>query len=173
MEQRQRIMLIGSIAVISICVIAMIYFLFFSGEPPTPNRRPQVDKVYFYNLKTKALFAADTTEIPPIMAPGQAAGKPQGVRAYVLSCGDCSEQWIGWLERYKPAAKTLKVSPPPNGLNAKQAEILHKGGEIRPADGTDKDWVWAKSEEALQIRNKALEGKCPDGKKPRDCYPKE
>ena len=166
-------MAIGSAVVIGICVIVSFYFLFFSGGPPPLDRRAQVDKIYFYDLKGGKLFSGGATELAPIMAPEQTTGQPQGMRAYVLSCGDCSDHWIGWLERFTPEAKALMQNPTAGKPDAKQREILKKGREIRPMDGTDKDWVRADSEAALFIRNKAKKTRCPDNKKPIGCHPKE
>ena len=172
METRQKIMAIGSAVVIGICVIVSFYFLFFSGGPPPLDRRAQVDKIYFYDLKGGELFSAGATEIAPINAPGQAAGKAQGMRAYVMSCGDCSKYWVGWLERFTPEAKALMQNRPP-ALDAKQVKILQMGRQIRAKEGTDKDWVWADSEAAQVIKSKATKGRCPNNKKPSACHPTE
>lgn len=171
MEERQKMMLYGSIAVISICIIVMIYVLFFSTDPPPPDGRPQVDKIYYFDLTTNKLFAGEPQLTPPIPAPDQPAGAPKGVRAYVYACEDCAEHWIGWLERYKPKAKALMENEPVGGYNAAQHTIIKQGREVRAETGTDKDWVSAGTQQALDLKNKALKGRCPDRKRPKSCHP--
>jgi hypothetical protein len=167
MEDRQKMMLYGSIAVMSICVIVMIYIFFGSSDPAPTQERPQIDKVYFFDLTTNTLFPGEPHLTPPIPAPNNA----KGARAYVYSCGDCSKQWIGWIERYKPKAKALMDNPPVGGYNAAQQTIVTTGLEIRAAKGTDKDWVSPISQAAADLKNKALKGRCPNNKRPILCHP--
>ncbi len=173
MENRQKMMLYGSIAVISICIIALfytIYVYFIRSDPPSSGMRPQVDKVYYFDLTTNKLFAGDPQLTPPIPAPDQPAGNPKGVRAYVYACDDCAKQWIGWLERYKPKAKALMENPPVGGYNAAQLTTIKQGREVRAETGTDKAWVSAGTQQALDLKNKALKGRCPE-KRPKSCHP--
>jgi hypothetical protein len=74
---------------------------------PSPQPRVSSD-VYYLDLGTGQLFADDAAAIAPIDAP---SGTGAGVRAYVFSCNDCSDEqqrFTGWLERHIPSAKRLR-----------------------------------------------------------------
>src|SRR5262245_34979152 len=64
--------------------------------------------VYFYDVNSTSsvpldrLFSAKSDEVPPIRGPSDSPDSaPGGVRAWVFSCGDCSDRssmFIGYLE---------------------------------------------------------------------------
>jgi len=67
--------------------------------------------VFYYDLGTGQLFADSPGQVPPIDAP---SGPGVGVRAYVFSCNDCSDEqqrFIAWYERQIPASKRLQEDP--------------------------------------------------------------
>ncbi len=69
--------------------------------------------IYYYDLNTGQRFADKASLTAPIDAPSGPTpkGKNAGVKAYVFSCGDCSDetqQFVAWMERHIPAAKELR-----------------------------------------------------------------
>ena len=67
------------------------------------NKRPKGD-LWFYNLKTRQLFAASDLSVPPI---DTASGPGTGVRAHVLACatGPGADSFIAFLEKLTPEMK--------------------------------------------------------------------
>ena len=67
-------------AVLAVLAIgAAVAFLFFQNR--NSNRRP-VGDIWYYDLKTKVLFAASDVSVPPI---DTKSGPGMGVRAYVYT----------------------------------------------------------------------------------------
>src|SRR5262245_41115624 len=84
-----------------------------------PPLRKLPTQAYFYDTaadKAVALFVASIDEQPPILGPSQKAGadgRGTAVRAYVFSCGACTEQdrFVGYLESMSITATPAKGPP--------------------------------------------------------------
>jgi hypothetical protein len=84
------------------------------------NRRPK-GTIWFYNLKTRTLFAASDLSVPPI---DTESGPATGVRAYVYATGDGANpgnRFIAFLETLAPETKRdveadLKRKGTPTGI---------------------------------------------------------
>jgi len=148
-------------------LLAAIGFLVF--QQVTKNQRPKGD-LWFYNLKTDKLFPVSDMTLPPI---DTESGPQTGVRAYVYSCGECteSEQFIAYLESMMPATKQaveqqIKRTGAPTGIGA--ALEKNEGGLlVRAVEGTQ--WVPQLSPLGQQIMEVGrLQGGCPH---PRPCIP--
>ena len=128
-------------------------------------------KVFFYDLNSKALFAADADAVPPIKAPSgdlPNTGGPAGVRAYVfrypLSEGQENEPFIGWLETRDPSinkdvyAKHRTLPGPEWG----------KGMLVKHPE--EKNWTLANTPEGMAIIESARK---PDynGRFPQSIWP--
>lgn len=106
----------SAVVTILAVVILILSLGFIIMQASGPKYKAQIVDVYYYDLGNGTIFTAKSNEIPPIESksgPGP-AGNPQGVRAYVFSCGDCkneSERFVGWLEMYTREAKEMMQSP--------------------------------------------------------------
>ena len=95
------------VLVVAVAALAYLGMQLFSGP-----KRPK-NPVYFYNEKTKTLFAASDRLLPPIKTE---SGPGTGVRAYVYTCDNFnsrSDRFIAFLEKMTPegqqaAAQALK-----------------------------------------------------------------
>ena len=67
-----------------------VWWSTWSNEPGPP---PQV---YFYNTNTKELLTASADRAAPIVTDDGA----EAVRAYVIGCGDCSETFVAYVEKW-------------------------------------------------------------------------
>jgi hypothetical protein len=121
------------------------------------NHRPKPSKmIYFMDLSTNELLPVSADMLPPIAA--RFGG--ECVRAFVWSCGDCSEQGrkIGWLEKYTDQAKQ---APDPDA---------HPGHLIKTVD--DIRWFpYADKKERDRIMGPALQAECEEGRQPGPCFP--
>lgn len=139
--------------------------------------KPRIVDVYYYDLGTGELFLAKSNEIPPIDAPSGPGpnNTPQGVRAYVFSCGDCSDksqQFVGWLEMFTPDAKRALSSPPkpdPNNPQGPEYYELWARGHLVSVPGSGK-WVQANSEEGFKVME-SIQSKCGPNIAPKPCFP--
>lgn len=94
------------VLVVAVAALAYLGMQLFSGP-----KRP-MNPVYFYNEKTKTLFADSDRLVPPIKTESRPG---TGVRAYVYSCDNLNsrtERFIAFLEKMTPegqqaAAKAL------------------------------------------------------------------
>lgn len=127
--------------------------------------------VWFYDLQAKQLFQADPDDVPPIEAPSGG----EGVRAYVYSCGACTQdaRRIARLERYTPESKQaferyLELRDDGRGGTAEAVAALGDADRGRRVSRLDPlDWQPAYSEKGLAItRSPGL-----DCAKPKRCKP--
>lgn len=142
------------------------------------SRGPRITELYYYDMNEGKLFITSSDQTPPIHAPSDDKNNPRalnGVQAFVFSCTDCSDPdtfKIGYLQRYTPRAKELQdklrsgEAPPEAMMMAPEMEF-----EIKRVD--DKRWVPGMSPEAEQIMDEVYRENCPDGKRPKPCYPKD
>lgn len=103
----------SQVTVVAIVLLGLALFIVIKTGRPAGYSTPV--SVYYYDLNTGELFAALSTEIPPIEAPSGPLpnGKPAGVRAFVYSCGDCSDpaqRRVAWLEKYTARAKARALA---------------------------------------------------------------
>jgi hypothetical protein len=166
--------------------------VFGMGAMPAP-----ITQVFYYDIITGKLFAADTAEFAPIETPDKsrlANGEPAGVKANVFSCGKCREdEWyIGYLETYLPGAKAAQIKmneetermaklPPASGSTSgsgsavfmgpspQEMMAISQGHLVASHEAVDK-WYKQESPEGAALVNAAMK-KCPDGKYPMQCFP--
>lgn len=137
--------------------------------------KPRIVDVYYYDLGTGELFLAKSNEIPPIDAPSGPGpnNTPRGVRAYVFSCGDCSDksqQFVGWLEMYTPDAKRALTSPPkPGEKQGPEYYDLWERGCLVSVPGSGR-WALANSEDGHKVMESS-QSKCGGNIVPRPCFP--
>ncbi len=124
-------------------------------KPQTP--RPQSSRsVYFLDLATNKLLPFSAS----VLAPASGRNGGECVRAFVWSCGDCSEQGrrIGWLEKYTAEAK--KASDPD----------AHPGHLIKAVD--DARWFsYTDKKERGRIMSSMTQAQCEQGSQPGPCEP--
>lgn len=168
----------NSAVVTIVAVVILIMSLGFIIMSASGNKyKPRIVDVYYYDLGNGELFLAKSNEIPPVDAPsGPGANNiPQGVRAYVFSCGECgdkAQQFVGWLEMYTPDAKRALTSPPtpdPNNPQGPEYYDLWEKGHLVSIPGSSK-WVQANSEEGFKVME-SMQSKCGAGGQPKPCFP--
>jgi hypothetical protein len=98
---------------------------------PPPKRTGQV---WYYDLNTGKLFTGRIDDIAPIDAPSgpTPAGQQAGVKAYVFSYGNCSnesERFVAWVERTSVQAKKVVTESRTDPANA--------GGDLSIDDWID------------------------------------
>ena len=88
--------------VVTLVAIAAVAFLIHGNL--NADKRPK-GEIWFYNLKTRQLFAASDLSVPPI---DTKSGPGTGVRAYVYTCDGGpkpTNQFIAFLEKFTPEVK--------------------------------------------------------------------
>lgn len=149
----------GILAGVMVLVIIALLFLLgaFDGDKYKTS-----DKLYYYDMKTGKLFAADKDLIPPIKAPSGG----EGVVADVYDCDECDgeDQYIALLKKYSPKArKAVEKGLPPD-----------PNGELVRLPIENSKWVPADSKQGQKLRLKAaanVRDFCGE-KKPKACFPK-
>lgn len=144
-----------------------------------PSSGPQNLPVYYYDLSNGELFSGPSNQLPPIETPskGTIGGQPAGVRAHVLSCGECSnpkDRYIAYLESFTPEGKKAMLEPviptdPSKGppMTPMEREV----GHIFARPNQEGGWVSATTEEGMKIMTEAR-SPCPDPNRfPHECLP--
>ena len=141
-------------------------------------------QVYFYDLNTKKLFAADSNLYAPIEAPSdieanKEAGEENerqrsGVRAMVFSCTDCRKKdthLIAYLEKYPLEAKAAleKAMENPDDVDY-EALYEHELERLIKAP-EDEKWLPANSEEGMNLVEGVYRNLCQPDERPRLCFP--
>lgn len=146
-----------------IVIVGCMYILFREVGPA----RPSTVYYWYYDLNTNKLIIAPD-QIPPIPTPsGLNEGVNAGVRAYLFSCGECSDKlqrFIGYLETFPPEAQaSLNNAVGYGGIgdNPDRGRNLVK----RP---TDEKWVEAASDDGVKVMSVRAEA-CPNGYPPKAC----
>ena len=144
--------------VIGIAAVSFLLFIVIAiGQliPDKPAGIEEPKKVWFYDINSKQLFAAKTSNLPPIKAPSGPLpdGTPAGVRAYVFASNDPNgtEPVIGFLETFSPEGKEIQKTYDSKKHDAKQ---WAEGRLFRRPN--DKEWVPADSPEGQAIYEKFL-----------------
>ena len=151
-----------------IALAALIAIVNLSGADPTDDKN--VEYYYYYDLTTKQLFSHDALDpdgTPPIAAPSgsQVDGQDAGVKAYVFTCaaecGDESQYFIAYLEKYTSEYKAA--------LKAKTADTqMSESGVLISLEATDK-WIPKYKEEGQKLMWEVPNSKCAG--KYRECWP--
>lgn len=168
-----------NVVVSLVAVVLTIGALLFLFRTAFPNSSPQNLPVYYYDLSNGELFAGPSNQLPPIETPskGMIGGQPAGVRAHVLSCGDCSnpkERYIAYLESFTPEGKKAMLDPviptdPSKGPPMTPME--REEGHIFARPTQEGGWAKATSEEGMKIMTEARTP-CPDPNRfPHECLP--
>lgn len=153
---------IGIGAAVGLVLIALLYVFVFANFG---NERQLTEAEFFYDIQQKRLFTARPTPWTPIDAP---SGAKNGVKAYVYSCGECSDKdkrFIAFLEMYTDEA--LKSVIDGSISHEERSQLQGEGWRIRKVD--DQDWMQGTTKEARQMMRDA--SRCPDGKEAQRCRP--
>jgi hypothetical protein len=133
--------------ILAVSALAYLGRQMFSGP-----QRPQ-NLIYFYNLKTKTLFAASDRLLPPIKT---GAGPDTGVKAYVYTCdprNNPSNRVIAYLEKMTPEgqrAATEAVKSDKSGVGLGMA-IDKLGSSILVRSLENETWYPKNSPQGLAI----------------------
>ena len=148
-----------------VVLILSLGFIIISSRPTSYT--PRVYDVYYYDLEKKELFVDKSNKYAPIETP---SGKQTGARAYVYTCGECSDKnslFIGYLEVYTKEAKAYLENPTPNPDGA-IPDFYEEGRRIRAESDTAR-WYNANSSEAFQVAE-AVHVRC-NGQPAKPCNP--
>ncbi len=159
------------VAVVLMLISLGVIIMSLSGNRYTPR----IVDVYFMDISDGSLFTEKSDLLSPIDAP---SGENKGVRAFVFSCGECSDEeshFVGWLEMYTPQAKKIMTAPAPiEGAEGDPIanemdmfEAMERGHLVSDASG--KKWVPANSEKGFRVMEQ-IQTKC-DGQPPKPCFP--
>jgi len=115
---------------------------------------------YFFDTVTHDLVSASAANVPPVKIGGN-----ECVRAFLYSCGSCTEQdrFVGFYEKYTPEMRT-KLANASDPMEAMAAAANR--GLLQSVDG--EHWFPAGSKESLKILERL---KCPDGSSAKPCLP--
>lgn len=164
-----------------IFMIGALISIYYQLSPP--RRRVASPNAFYYDLNsTKAkvmdrLFVSNGNQFPPIPAPSGKPmdnGLPSGVRAWVFSCGSCTDKskyFIGFLETFtqegKEAIQALK-NRTPSMIEALEASpegtIVQSEGHLISTPGEDA-WVTFGSQAGAEIMSK-IQQHCTEPDKP-------
>ena len=151
---------VGGIVVAALIVIALI--VVFSGGGGGNRIQGSPTSYWYYNVETNELYEGPVGVNPPI-------DDGKGARAYVFSCGACteSEQFIAYIEKYSDEYKKIMEGVGQTDRLASEA-AARTGHLIRSADGGE--WIAFNSPEGQDLMKKGMKS-CPGGKKMTTCYP--
>lgn len=170
MTRRKRIQFAVAVALL---LLAVVLLGLQSGEPP-PLRQGTPTRYHFYfDLRAGALFVAPSESLPPIEA---LAGGP-GVRAYVYTCGQCTEDQrrVGYLEALTPeaaeAARQLRQPGIDEATRLTLQQTVQRGTLVARPPETEQTprWVSRADPRGAQI-TQAFRTMC-DGEPARICTP--
>lgn len=148
-----------ALSVIALCVASLILVRYLRAS----NVGGEGLQLWYYDLNSRKLIRTGGK-----LAPTQAANGTEVVRAYVFSCGECSDsakRFVGWLEQFSDGAKTalqskMRISTylGPNSMESVDdddiSSLLPPGSrQIRQAE--DGSWLDFYSAEAIHIRDQA------------------
>lgn len=157
-----------------VTILAVVVLILSLGYIIIQNRpasyAPRIYDVYYYDLGEKKLFVDKNNKFAPITAP---SGENRGARAYVYSCGECSDSsslFIGHLEMFTPDAKKNLENPPPIDADGNTPYIdYYEEGRMVRAEAENAKWLPANSNEAFQI-TEAVHTRC-GGQPAKACNP--
>jgi len=163
---KRRSKLVAAMAAL-VAVAAVAFLIHWSLNA---DKRPK-GEIWFYDLKTRQLFAASDLSVPPI---DTKSGPGTGVRAYVYASEGGprpTNQFIAFLEKFTPAVKQAVEE----GLKGAGGQVpigmileRHPGGILVSSPEVEQ-WVPKFSQEGQQIIER---GKKKGGSaNPRLCLP--
>lgn len=133
----------------AILLTAVVYgVLFGSGEPTGPKEEVSY---WYYDVSEKKLFEGPTNQFAPIASPSGG----EGVRAYVYSCSDCSDEtswFIGYLFKNSDGAKKLLVESA-DMTGGPNYQTWYDGQLVRAEEGDE--WVNIHTKEGTEIKSAA------------------
>lgn len=153
------------VLVVAVSALAYLGTQLFSGP-----KRPK-SLIYFYNEKTKTLFAASDRLLPPIKTE---SGPGTGVKAYVYTCASTnnpSERFIAFLEKMTPegqqaAAQALKNDKSGIGFGMAMDKL---GSSILVRRLRDESWYPKTSPDGAALMEAGIKsGGCAN---PTLCFP--
>lgn len=138
--------------------------------PPKPPER--VAMTYFYDQNTGEIFDAPYgLEGPLETKSGNYRGMPAGVRAIVLSCGQCSDaeqRFVGWLEVHSAAVQAAGQTLPPRPPS--DIEEYAENSLLMVRTLNDEQWHFFQSTTGQRLVNQALR-RCSEGQVLLNCDP--
>jgi hypothetical protein len=137
---------IGIVAGIALLAIVAIVVQVLASRKKYPDALPQA---YFTVDDGKTYFSAGMENVPPFQHDGQTA-----IRAYVFQCGT-GEPFVGYVERYTPAAHKAMVENRATPQHQIAGRELKKPGEAKWVKSTDRKAAGA-----------IADVRCPDGSQP-------
>ena len=171
----QKSALVGLVAVL-ILVGSLFAIMWQLGGSRRGGNAPR--NVFFMDVSNGELFPAPVNSIPPIDAP---SGPGNGVKAYVYTCGSCSksEWFIAYVQKYTPEAREKLIElnrrmeqaasdPESAYMFEDQADIEN---EMLIAKADAQQWISGNSEQGAELIRSEIINKCPEGKRPKPCYP--
>jgi len=148
------------------------------ASEPAARARPE-GRAWYYDLNREALFVGAANLAAPVAVPSDAPGRRSGVRAFVFSCGSCgdpSERFVGWLEKYPPEArekkKRLNRLLAEGGMTPETTRLEEAVWSARliATPGAPQAWVRAESEAGRALRAAARQ-RCDEESVPARCRP--
>lgn len=141
-------------------IVALVIVVNFVGGGD--DVQPARDTEWYYDIDSKELFEAETSQNPPVTAP---SGANKGVKAFVFACdvkdcSDSSKRFVGYLFKYADGVKDFLD-------DRSRVDEIMKGTLVRGVDETD--WVTL-TDEAQTKYDTAAMTKC-GGKSAAVCMP--
>lgn len=182
--------MLAAIAIV-VCAFALVlnvatliwYFTVFARPAATlPMTADLLDdpsdgfKVFYYDLSSGKVFAGPSDALPPIETPSRAKinGQPAGVRAHVLSCGDCNDpkqRYVGYLETYTEERKQAMLDPMSSFKNRSGKPMGADEGHLVARGNLEGGWAEASSAEGMKVVSESRKG-CKDPNAwPLECIP--
>jgi hypothetical protein len=157
-----------TVVAVVILIISLAVIIWYNQRGPS---QPGQIAVYYYDLSAGKLITAKQNDIPPIDIK---SGAGMGVKAYVYSCGECSDaskRFVGYLEKLTDEAKKARleqIANPNAASGARRRDLTNAGTMIRREK--EGEWVAIDSDEGRAILNELRE-KCATGETLRQCLP--
>ena len=172
-NQNSAAVTIGAVVVL---IFSLAYLWFSASGPSGGGSRGPVDQ-WFYDVNANKYFVVSGDQLPPIPAPSDPS--KLAYKAYMFSCGECSnesERFVGYyegftkeykdaIERAREAAKSGAAAGPEDMMYMEEG---YGKGRLISADA--KVWVEQNSPEGIAI-NHELSKKCDGKGRLRPCYP--
>ncbi len=144
MNNQQKLMLGGAIAIVAVVVIVRQ-----ADELSAP---PATRQAWFVDLTSGELFADDYGRHPPFASP--TGGEAVRAHVYAVNCTDVRLNDIAYISRYNDAALAELAKPD----ERRRFDIIEMGELIAvyPSDG-EPNWQSAISGEAERLKNTAAQ----------------
>ena len=137
-------------------------------------------KAYFLDTGSGNIYRGPISEVAPVKAP---SGK-DGVRAYIYSCSECSDDYsemnadaiksagafIAYTERLHPKMKAKLVKAKASGADPMMLEMQIMQTGMQYGNATATKWIGANSPAGYQVISQATQ-QC-GGERAKQCIPK-